>query len=222
VQEGSTGLYAQNTTRWTDWLRTIAGVREDWFSANVASETPENSGRARASIASPKAGLVLGPFYRSEIFLNYGQGFHSNDVRGVTVKVDPNDKVTPLEPVPFLVRAKGAEVGVRTKAIEGRDRAVALFVLDYASELLFVGDAGTTGRAGRAAASASSGTATSRCHGCRSTSTSPIRTRGSPMSIPPAISSRARPRSLPPWEWNGARRPAGSAPPNCAISARAR
>ena len=38
----------------------------------------------------------------------------------------------------------GAEVGARTQAIAGLDSSVALFVLDYASELLFVGDAGTT------------------------------------------------------------------------------
>ena len=144
VQERSAGLYAQNTTRWTDWLRTIVGVREDWFSADVASDTPENSGRADASIVSPKFGLVLGPFHKTEIFLNYGQGFHSNDVRGVTIKVDPLDKVTPLASVPLLVKAKGAEVGVRSKAIDGLDSSIALFVLDYASELLFVGDAGTT------------------------------------------------------------------------------
>jgi len=42
------------------------------------------------------------------------------------------------------VRAKGAEVGTRTTAIEGLESSVAVFVLDYASELLFVGDAGTT------------------------------------------------------------------------------
>jgi outer membrane receptor protein involved in Fe transport len=52
--------------------------------------------------------------------------------------------VTPQERVPLLVRAKGAEVGFRTKPIEGLESSVALFLLDYASELLFVGDAGTT------------------------------------------------------------------------------
>jgi hypothetical protein len=144
VQESSIGFYGQNTTKWTDWMRTIVGVREDWFNGKVASDTPQNSGNAEASIASPKFGLVFGPFYKTELFFNAGTGFHSNDVRGVTIKVDPADKTTPLDRVPFLVRAKGAEVGVRTKAIEGLESSVALFVLDYASELLFVGDAGTT------------------------------------------------------------------------------
>ncbi len=42
------------------------------------------------------------------------------------------------------MRAKGAEVGWRARPVQGLETSVALFVLDYASELLFVGDAGTT------------------------------------------------------------------------------
>ena len=56
----------------------------------------------------------------------------------------PNDKVTPQDRVPLLVRSKGAEIGIRTKAIEGLTSSLAVFVLDFDSELLFVGDAGTT------------------------------------------------------------------------------
>jgi outer membrane receptor protein involved in Fe transport len=147
VREDSIGLYAQNTTRLTDWLRTIVGVRHDQFWANVTSDTPENSGKADASITSPKVGLVLGPFRNNEIFLNAGYGFHSNDVRGVTITVNPPnapDAGLPTDKVPLLVRSKGAEIGWRARPVEGLETSVALFVLDYASELLFVGDAGTT------------------------------------------------------------------------------
>lgn len=44
----------------------------------------------------------------------------------------------------MLVRTKGAEIGVRTKAIPGLDSSVSLFVLDQASEIVFEGDAGDT------------------------------------------------------------------------------
>ena len=140
----SIGLYAQNTMRWTDWLRTTLGIRHDYFTARVDSDTPANSGNAQASITSPKFGLVLGPFAKTELFVNAGYGFHSNDVRGATITVDPVDKVTPQERVPLLVRAKGAEVGLRVKPIAGLESSLALFLLDYELELLFVGDAGTT------------------------------------------------------------------------------
>ncbi|HEY6601453.1 MAG TPA: TonB-dependent receptor [Xanthobacteraceae bacterium] len=144
VQEGNVGIWTDTTTRWNDWLRTTVGIREDVFAGRVLSDTPENSGNAQASITSPKAGIVLGPWYKTEFYGNAGYGLHSNDIRGATITVDPIDKVTPQDRVPLLVRSKGAELGIRTKAIEGLTSSVAVFVLDFDSELLFVGDAGTT------------------------------------------------------------------------------
>ena len=144
VQEGNVGFWTDTTTRWTDWLRSTVGIREDIFAGRVLSDTPENSGNAQAAITSPKAGIVLGPWYKTEFYGNAGYGLHSNDIRGATITVDPIDKVTPQDRVPLLVRSKGAELGIRTKAIEGLTSSVAVFVLDFDSELLFVGDAGTT------------------------------------------------------------------------------
>jgi len=144
VREGNVGLWADTTARWTDWLRTTIGIREDHFAGRVRSDTPANSGNAQASMTSPKAGVVLGPWYRTELYGNAGYGLHSNDIRGATITVDPIDKVTPQDRVPLLVRSKGAEIGVRTKAVEGLTSSLAVFVLDFDSELLFVGDAGTT------------------------------------------------------------------------------
>jgi len=144
VQEGNVGIWMDTTTRWTDWLRTTVGIREDIFAGRVLSDTPENSGNAQASMTSPKAGIVLGPWYKTEFYGNAGYGLHSNDIRGTTITVDPIDKVTPQDRVPLLVRSKGAEIGVRTKAVEGLTSSLAVFVLDFDSELLFVGDAGTT------------------------------------------------------------------------------
>ncbi|MFG3596824.1 TonB-dependent receptor [Bradyrhizobium sp. RDI18] len=144
VREGNVGLWADTTARWTDWLRTTVGIREDYFAGRVLSDTPQNSGNAQASMASPKAGFVLGPWYRTEFYGNAGYGLHSNDIRGATITVDPIDKVTPQDRVPLLVRSRGGEIGIRSKAIEGLTSSLAVFVLNFDSELLFVGDAGTT------------------------------------------------------------------------------
>jgi len=144
VREGNVGLWADTTARWTDWLRTTVGIREDYFAGRVLSDTPQNSGNAQASMTSPKAGIVLGPWHKTEFYGNAGYGLHSNDIRGATITVDPIDKVTPQDRVPLLVRSKGAEIGIRTKAVEGLTSSLAVFVLDFDSELLFVGDAGTT------------------------------------------------------------------------------
>ncbi|MET0677978.1 MAG: TonB-dependent receptor [Bradyrhizobium sp.] len=144
VREGNVGLWADTTARWTDWLRTTVGIRQDYFAGRVISDTPEDSGNAQASMTSPKAGIVLGPWYRTEFYGNAGTGLHSNDIRGATISVDPIDRVTPQDRVPLLVRSKGAEIGVRTRALEGLTSSLAVFMLDFDSELLFVGDAGTT------------------------------------------------------------------------------
>jgi outer membrane receptor protein involved in Fe transport len=144
VQEGSVGLFVQNTLHWTDWLRTNVGWRGDFYQASVNSFfTPANSGNASAFIGSPKFGVVLGPFAKTEFFVNAGEGFHSNDARGVTITESPIDG-SPVQASPFLVRTKGAEVGLRTKMIPGLTSAVSLFLLDSASEIIFAGDAGNT------------------------------------------------------------------------------
>jgi len=144
VTEASAGFYVQQVVRWTDWMRTITGLRYDRYAGNVESDFSPNSGRANDGIVSPKAGIVFGPFNKTEFFINGGEGFHSNDLRGVTIMIDPNDRLTPLPNVPLLVKSHGGEVGMRTRIIPGLDTSLAVFVLDYDSELLFVGDAGTT------------------------------------------------------------------------------
>jgi outer membrane receptor protein involved in Fe transport len=152
VNEASAGIYAESTVHWTDWYRTTFGWRGDYYAAAVDSLfDANNSGRAQAAIGSPKFRMVLGPFNNTEFFFGAGMGFHSNDVRGVTATEDPVDRVanpgaasTPLGAAPFLVRIRGAEIGIRTKAIKGLDSSVSLFVLDQASEIIFNGDGGDT------------------------------------------------------------------------------
>ncbi|MFZ5715996.1 MAG: TonB-dependent receptor [Bradyrhizobium sp.] len=144
VREGSVGVFVQNTLHWTDWLRTNVGWRGDFYQTSVNSYfAPANSGNASAAIGSPKFGVVLGPFAKTEFFVNAGEGFHSNDARGVTITESPTDG-SALQASPFLVKTRGAEVGLRTKAIPGLTSAVSLFMLDSASEILFSGDAGDT------------------------------------------------------------------------------
>lgn len=145
VYETSYSLFAmQELTIW-DKVRPSYGLRGDLFHFDVTSRNlPINSGTDTAGIVSPKASVAFGPWAQTEMFLNWGLGFHSNDARGVTIKVDPADGVTPVDPVSPLVRSHGYELGVRTKAIENLTSTITVWNLDLDSELLFVGDAGTT------------------------------------------------------------------------------
>ena len=145
VNEGNVGVYAQNTTRWTDWWRTTIGLRGDYFAASVNSMLqPANSGNPNAALPSPKFTSVFGPFYKTEFFLGAGLGYHSNDARGVVTSEVPGDPSTPQSGTPFLVRSAGAEVGARTKIVPGLDSSISLFYLHQDSELFFDGDTGTT------------------------------------------------------------------------------
>ncbi|EJN09252.1 outer membrane receptor protein [Bradyrhizobium sp. YR681] len=145
VGEGSVGVYAENTVRWTGWLRTTVGWRGDYYAANVTSLfNSGNSGSVNASLGSPKFRMVLGPFNQTEMFLGAGYGMHSNDARGATTTEDPGDSATKLSPSPLLVRTRGAEMGVRTRIVPGLDSSFSVFILDQESEILFSGDAGDT------------------------------------------------------------------------------
>jgi len=144
VLEASGAFYYENRLRWTDWLRTSIGFRADTYYADVVSDTAANSGKARDSIVNPKLGLVLGPWFDTELFVNYGGGFHSNDARGVTATVDPTSPLFNISRSPFLVPSTGSEIGLRNRSLSGLETAVTLFQLDFASENLFQGDSGTT------------------------------------------------------------------------------
>ena len=85
--------------------------------------------------------MVFGPWSSTEYYYSIGNGYHSNDARGVTIGsgVRANG----------LVRTFGQEIGVRTEIIDGLQTTLAVFELDNASEIIYIGDAGRTEDSGR-------------------------------------------------------------------------
>jgi outer membrane receptor protein involved in Fe transport len=146
VAETSVGLYAEEDARLLPFLRVVAGVRFDRFDVNVKDHTeseapasPATSGIAGATRVSPKASMILSPAPFLDLFLNFGRGFHSNDARGA---VRRNDPAAPA--VTLLAPATGYEAGTRLKLLEKLDLAAAVFRLDLDSEIVWLGDEGTT------------------------------------------------------------------------------
>ncbi len=134
------GAYVQNTTHWANWLRTVAGVREERIAMNMNSlSNSQNSGNALDSKFLPKLSLIFGPWYKTKYFINAGKGFHSNDARGVIDKIDPTTGA-PASPVPALVGSTGKEIGLRTEAIPGLQSSLALWSLNSDSELVYNAD----------------------------------------------------------------------------------
>jgi hypothetical protein len=140
VGETEAAIYVENTTLWSDWFRSLAGVREDNLQMNLTSPTlTQNSGSASASRTSPKLSLIFGPWGKTEFFVDAGDGFHSNDARGVIYRIDPTTG-GPASPVPPLVGAFGQEMGVRTEIIPGLQSSLALWRLTSESELIYDAD----------------------------------------------------------------------------------
>jgi hypothetical protein len=145
ITQSSLGLYGENHVHWNDWFRTVAGLRGDYFRLNnqgLTSSLPyDNTATVTNFRASPKLNVVFGPWAKTEYYYSVGNGFHSNDARGVT-----SGSGTQAD---GLVKTFGQEVGIRTEIIEGLQTTLALFQLDSASEIVYAGDTGLTEDTGR-------------------------------------------------------------------------
>ena len=139
ILESSYSPYVQLDAQLTFWARLTGGVRADIFQFKVQDRCPSvcpqhAAGYASDTLPTTKGSLALGPWKGTEVFLNAGTGFHSNDARAVVT----NPAIQPL------ARATGYEVGARTRQWDRVEFLVSLWSLDLQSELVFSGDAGTT------------------------------------------------------------------------------
>ena len=152
VGEFSTGVFAENTLYWNTRLRSVLGLRYDYYNFDVDNRTDinkngvdlsANSGTASAGNTSLKASLIYQLSPEWETYIAAGQGFHSNDARGTTIEIDPADgsDATQVDP---LVDSLGYEIGLRGFVNQRLNTSISLWQLDLDSELLFVGDAGNT------------------------------------------------------------------------------
>ena len=139
---GDTGLYAENVTRWTSWVRTVLGVRQEFYNATDHSLITGFKGTGAQALFQPKGSLIFGPWYDTELYISAGQGFHSDDARGVF-------QTLPLEGIPgtshrtpLLAKANGEEVGLRSNPLRNLNIEVALFQIEFASELIYDQDMG--------------------------------------------------------------------------------
>jgi TonB family protein len=144
VQETLVGAYASEEITLAPWLRLGAGARADLLSFAVdndlatADPTNPQSGVGSAHQLSPKASLVATPLDAQgavlDVYLDWGHGFHSNDVRGAFA----SPAITPL------TRAVGEELGMRSRLWDRLDFAAAAWLLDLDNETTWNGDDGTT------------------------------------------------------------------------------
>lgn len=143
VQQSLSSAYASLAQQWSDNIRSVAAVRADHYRFDVAAGLPVNAGRGSETLLSPKLNLIYSSTAATEYFFSAGQGFHSNDARGTTIKIDPVSG-DPADAVDPLSKARSVEVGMRTSLVPNTQIAVSMFSMQLDSELIYVGDAGAT------------------------------------------------------------------------------
>jgi len=129
------GVFVEQSWQWTSSFHSTVGLRHDTVQMNNKDKIQSTREGVSASITSPK----LTSSYRLtddwQVFASGGQSFHSNDARGVTAKEDPAQAFVPV---------RGYEVGGRFDAETWARVSLAIWRLHLDSELVFIGDAGTT------------------------------------------------------------------------------
>ena len=143
AQELSLSAYAESEFMVSEKLRLTTGLRVDYIRFDVEALRPQNSGSDNDALLQPKFGLAYRLADSLEFYANYGHGFHSNDVRAAVNRIDP---VTgeDTEAQDILVEGRGGEIGFRYDNLRGFNVTLTAFELATDSELVFVGDAGTT------------------------------------------------------------------------------
>ncbi len=146
VRQTDLSWFAQQEIRPASWLRTQIGARMDnfWFNVDQIGQVAEPIfGNGSATMVNPKLNFIVTPFNdnnaakATNLFLNFGGGFHSNDAR---VFVQDPDKKIP--------RYWGGELGSRSRLFDRLDVALSYWRSYLESELVFVGDEGTFEPAG--------------------------------------------------------------------------
>jgi outer membrane receptor protein involved in Fe transport len=146
VSERSVGTYLTHEAFLTDWIRLEAGLRGDVFFVDGRNRVGRQRqdpnfdpvpirGGTTDSVVSPKARLVVTPVADTDVYLDFGEGFHSNDARDALTSLASGQSS-------LLTKALGYELGARTRRLGPLDVGAALWLLDLDSELVFSGDAG--------------------------------------------------------------------------------
>jgi outer membrane receptor protein involved in Fe transport len=139
--------YVQAITYWTENLRSVLGMREDfqhgtdvdYLAALHETDGYSNGGTVQQGLPQPKGSLIYAMNPSLEFYASAGRGFHSADIRGVNqdTSVDLGLPHTAL-----LARQEGQEVGVRATPTDALTATFAVYNLWQQSETILDPDVG--------------------------------------------------------------------------------
>lgn len=147
ISETNLAAWLEEDIQWSRWLRTIAGLRMDFFGFNVSDLAAPNvpgsintSGTRQELVPSPKASVIFTPWRSLDIYLNFGMGFHSNDAR---ISVIPDTlRTMDGSKIQVLPKFYAGEVGLRYSYGQYFTAATALWASYLENEITLDQDVG--------------------------------------------------------------------------------
>ncbi len=140
IGEINSGVWLDETIRWSERFSVNAGLRWDRFDMSYKDKLDNNKiSKANASILSPKLNFYYQLNDKTQVYLTTGKGFHSNDTR-VVVQTGGSE---------ILPAAYGADLGVVLKPSPDLFLQGAIWYLRLDQEFVYVGDEGIVEPSGK-------------------------------------------------------------------------
>jgi outer membrane receptor protein involved in Fe transport len=158
-------------------IRIVWGLRHDYFTFSkddkagssldsINNGLPHATGVAFQSVFSPKINFIFSPLRNLDVFLNFGQGFHSNDARDAVIgtKVtelsnawrkeglsnsDIDTRLTKynfspeMRSIGTLPKATAGELGIKSRLFNKLHLSLSGWYLYLDKEFVYSGDGGT-------------------------------------------------------------------------------
>jgi outer membrane receptor protein involved in Fe transport len=178
IDEQNLNIWFQQEFVFSPKIRMVWGLRHDFFTFSkddkagssldtINNGLPHTSGFAYKSVFSPKINFIISALQNLDIFLNFGQGFHSNDARDVILgstvaalsntwkneglssfEIDNRLSKYNFNPQMLnagtLPKATAGEIGIKGKVLDKVRFASSIWYLYLQKEFIYSGDGGTT------------------------------------------------------------------------------
>ena len=176
IDEENLNCWYQQEFTFNSKLRLVWGVRHDYFTFSKDDKVgssldstnnglPHASGISFQSVFSPKINFIISPVKNFDLFLNFGQGFHSNDARDAVIGsrvseisntwksegLNNNQIDTRLSKYNFnpamqntgtLPKATAGEIGIKSRLFNKLHLSLSAWYLYLDKEFVYSGDGG--------------------------------------------------------------------------------
>ncbi len=141
INISSLSIYSSSTLHLVDNLKTNFSYRLDSYEFSAKNLLNHRNANDQSSFGSLKGSIIYNLTDTVESYFSMGQGFHTNDVKGILAEKISNQN---SQSTPPFSRTLGSEIGLVWLPHRTINFSVNVWRLTSDSELVFIGDEGTT------------------------------------------------------------------------------